>query len=206
MQRWIVFAIAVVCGLALDLGTKSAVFDRLPHPLSTDPIFSWFSLTHAENKGAAFGLFQGQHTFFMVVSIVAFTAVPYFVHSADRRARAVPIVLGLILAGVLGNFWDRIVQGHVRDFIDVHAPPGGALAGFLGPLLGTATWPTFNVADIYITCGAVIMVFLTGREAPAQPAPSPGDPTAPAAAAPDIRQEPATAAVAQVSSEAAPGG
>ena len=62
--------------------------DALPRDRSSYALTSWFAFTHAVNKGAAFGLFQGKHTFFMVVSIVAFTAVPYFVHTADLRLRA----------------------------------------------------------------------------------------------------------------------
>lgn len=168
-MRWILFVIALVLGTALDLGTKEIAFKHLPDYGQTYAVWSWFSFTHAENPGAAFGMFKGQHDFFMVVTVVALVAVPYFVHSAPAKSRAIPIVLGLILAGVIGNFYDRIVFGVVRDFLDVHAPPG-PIYNFLLKTIGRTVWPTFNVADVFITCGAVSMVIFFGRETAPAPA------------------------------------
>jgi len=185
--RWTVFLIALVLGFALDVGTKWWAFEALPNFADTRVVIEgWFSFTHATNRGAAFGLFQGRHTFFMVVSLVAFVAVPYFVHTARRRPVLVAAVLGLILAGVGGNFWDRVVHGFVRDFLDVHTPESGALHDFCERWFGRHVWPTFNVADIFITVGAITMVVFFGREEAADEAadeaPSPGDDEAPRAA------------------------
>lgn len=179
-MRWILFLLALVLGTALDLGTKHVAFERLPAYGQSYPVTSWFAFTHAENPGAAFGMFAGQHDFFMLVTIIAFVAVPYFVHTAPARSRGIPIVLGLILAGVVGNFWDRITFGVVRDFLDVHTPPSGALHDFFMSTLGKTVWPTFNVADVFITCGAAAMVLFFGREdAPA----ATKDPAAPGSGA-----------------------
>lgn len=163
-MRWILFLVALVLGTALDLGTKHVAFEQLPAYGQSHQVTAWFAFTHAENRGAAFGMFQGQHDFFMLVTVVAFVAVPYFVHTAARRSRAIPIVLGLILAGVVGNFWDRITHGFVRDFLDVHTPPSGALHDVFMSTLGRTVWPTFNVADVFITCGAAAMVVFFGRD------------------------------------------
>ena len=181
--RWIAFGAALVLGTALDLWSKGWAFEALPGPGDTRVVVEdWFSFTHATNRGAAFGLFQGQHTFFMVVSLMAFVAVPYFVHTSPRTRKGLLTagVLGLILAGVTGNFWDRVVHGFVRDFLDAHTPPTGSVHDLCERLFGRTVWPTFNVADVFITVGALVMVVFLGREEEPKKSPS----TAPEPAAP----------------------
>ena len=188
-QRWSLMLGAFLIGLLLDLVSKEVAFHYLPEPRDTHRIFSWWSWTHARNKGAAFGMFAGKHTFFMVVTLVAFVAVPYFVNVARERIKLTAVVMGLILAGVAGNFWDRMVFGYVRDFIDWHTPPSGFLYDLTMRFFDTNTWPTFNVADIFITCGAVAAVLFLGQpeevvveDKPPEPASSQG-PETPAAPA-----------------------
>lgn len=202
MRRWVLFYVALVVGTVLDLGTKWWAFEALPHPRSSMPITSWFAFTHATNKGAAFGLFEGQFDFFMLVTLLALVAVPCFVHTAPRRSWGLPIVLGLILSGVIGNFWDRAIHGHVRDFLDVHTPPAGWLHDQCERLLGRTVWPTFNVADVFITGGALLMILVLGKdekkvEAPAktpEPAAVPPAAVPPAEAGPTPATEAAPAA------------
>lgn len=173
--RWALFFVALVMGVALDLVSKHKAFVALPgHGDTTVLIEGWFSFTHAENRGAAFGLFEGRHTLFMIMTVLAFVGVPYFVHTAPARAWGLITTLGLILAGVIGNFWDRVVYGFVRDFLDVHTPPSGTVHDFFQSVFGSTVWPTFNVADVFITCGAVAMVFLWGDGKPT-PADEPQD-------------------------------
>lgn len=185
--RWVVFGLALVSGVGLDLITKIHAFTRLPQVGDSVALTSWFAFTHARNEGAAFGMFQGQHTFFMIVTVVAVVAVPYFVQAARQRVALTSLVMGLILAGVLGNFWDRVVYGYVRDFLDVHTPPSGGLFDLCMRLFDTNVWPTFNVADIFITCGAVSVVLLLGQatEDPAGAPDGGGAPTGEAGAAPE---------------------
>lgn len=162
--RWIVFAHALVLGVALDLVSKEVAFAHLPYPGASEPLNEWFAFTHARNEGAAFGLFQGEHTFFMCVTLLAFVGVPYFIHAARKRVLATATVLGFILAGVIGNFWDRMVFGYVRDFLDVHTPPAGTAHDLFQKITGKTIWPTFNVADMFITGGAFVIFLLLGRE------------------------------------------
>jgi hypothetical protein len=137
----------------------------------------------------------------MVVTLFALVAVPYFVHAAPRRAKLLPVILGLILAGVIGNFADRVIFGIVRDFLDVHTPETGALHDFFRSTTGRTVWPTFNVADMFITGGAIAMVLFFGRggEAAAATPPAPADApaheeTPPAAPAPVVEAEPSAPA------------
>ena len=149
------FALTTVVGLAVDLFTKWWAFHELAiynkdgqFYGSQDPtrfIPGWIHFEVTTNKGAVFGLGQGQRPLFIVVSIAAIGFLTYlFAHSG--RQRFYQFILGLLLAGVLGNMYDRIVFGEVRDMI--HALP---------------RWPRlfpwiFNVADIFLCVGVGLMV------------------------------------------------
>src|SRR5687767_4561812 len=100
LVRWISFVIAAGLGLLLYLGTKEAAgrSAALDKPGSRIVVVEgWFDLVRSENQGAAWGLLWGAHTFFLIVSVVAFLAITYFVHTSPRKAWKGPIVLGLVL-------------------------------------------------------------------------------------------------------------
>jgi signal peptidase II len=177
--RWISYILAGSLGLLLDLGTKNAVWEtkRLDAPGSKIPVIEgWFDLERSINQGAAWGLLWGQHTFFLLISVVAFLAITYFVHTSPKKAWKGPLVLGLVLAGVGGNFFDRAMYGHVRDFLDWHTPDVGSVHDMFEKTFGRTHWPTFNVADIFICIGAGALVILFWKDdkakAPAAPPPA----------------------------------
>lgn len=170
MSRWIAFWITVVIGAAVDLWSKFWAFEQSglvyssSGPRDTIQIIpGWLDLILAKNDGAAFSLFAGQFNFFMVISVVAVFVLVYFTHIAKKHVILVSINLGLILAGVIGNFWDRVVFESVRDFIVVHTPDTGFL--FID---GRHEWPTFNVADIWICVGAGVVAVLNWNEEEAE--------------------------------------
>jgi signal peptidase II len=108
---------------------------------------------HAQNRGAAFSLFQGGGILFLVVSVASVAMVAHFHRSLMARPLWVHLVLGIVLGGTLGNFIDRLRQGYVTDWLSV---------GF-----GDTRFPTFNVADSSITVGIgllVLYLFLSSPE------------------------------------------
>jgi signal peptidase II len=168
--RWVLFLVSAALGLGLDLGSKSWAFE---HPALKPPkpygshlsvIPGWFDIALSENPGAAWGLLYGRHTFFIVISIAAFLAITYFVQTAPKHARLTPVILGLVFAGVAGNFYDRCAGGVVRDFLDAHTPDAGMVHDLVEKLFGRTHWPTFNVADIFICVGAGATVLVFWRE------------------------------------------
>ncbi len=188
-MRWIAFIVAAGLGLLLDLGTKEAAWlsKSLEKPGSKVTVVEgWFDLVRSENQGAAWGLLWGAHTFFLMVSVVAFLAITYFVHTSPRKAWKGPVVLGLVLAGVGGNFFDRAMYGHVRDFLDWHTPDVGSAHDFFEKVFGKTHWPTFNVADIFICIGAAALVVIFWNDEKARKAATP----APAAPAPPAAPQP----------------
>jgi len=138
----------------LDQGTKLIVDRTIPLYRSIPVIEGWFDLTHARNTGAAFGLLAGERravgSFILIVFSLA--AVGFIIHLLRRLVETdTGLILSLtfILAGALGNLIDRVFYGEVIDFLDVY------WNGY--------HWPAFNVADSFITVGAVLCLWFLMR-------------------------------------------
>ena len=126
--------------MALDQVTKYLVVRDIGSHRVIE-VFPFFNLVHVLNRGAAFGSFQGLgNPFFIAVSFVAIGVV-IFLMAAGREN---PLGLSMILGGAAGNLIDRLRFGCVIDFLDVHA--------------GIFHFPTFNVADSFLSIGIVVMV------------------------------------------------
>jgi signal peptidase II len=146
----LIFWPLVAGGLALDLWTKTAVFDWLQRQgRDSFPVINGFlRLVMALNNGAAFGLFRGRPHWLAAVSIIALIMVFAIFLFGGCKQRLMTVALGLFTAGVLGNLYDRIFNdGLVRDFIDVVYWPG-------------RHWPAFNVADSML-CIAVALLIIS---------------------------------------------
>jgi len=135
-----------VIGLTLDLWTKvlAEVHLRGADPIRFIP--GWLHFTYTENRGAVFGIGQGQRPLFLVVSVLAICFLTYLFASSPRQHRSYQFILGMLLAGVIGNMFDRYHYGYVRDMI--HALP---------------RWPNFfpwifNVADSLLCVGVFFMI------------------------------------------------
>ena len=150
------FWAASVAVAAADLITKHFVFERLPEKLSAPIIVvgGFLRIVHSENRGGVFGLGQGSVAW-LVFGVVAGGLVVWFAHRKDAKGLLVQLALGLVLGGAIGNLFDRLSLGYVRDFIDVCYWPG-------------KHWPAFNVADAGICVGAVYLAahafFFTHKE------------------------------------------
>lgn len=152
--RWLWLAGLV---LVLDQVTKLAVIDSLVAYQDVIPLTGFFNLVHVHNTGAAFSLFADQpgwqRGFFIAVALVATAVLTYLLRKPHDHA-LFPAALSLILGGAVGNLVDRVLYGHVIDFLDFH--------------LGTWHWPAFNVADAAITLGAGLLIwdsFRKGKQA-----------------------------------------
>jgi signal peptidase II len=161
---WACLLVPLVIGLAADLLSKEVAFERLnvqwfddaagtPQVRSDayDAIPNYLTFQAHVNYGAVFGIGQGARVLFIVVSLLAIALLGYlFVRSGAQRLYQ--ILVGMLLAGVLGNLYDRAVHGYVRDMI--YALPGwqfSDLAGFL-PAREIFPW-IFNIADSLLCVG-----------------------------------------------------
>jgi signal peptidase II len=129
----------------LDQWTKHLVLRLVaPGGNATPVIPNFFDIVNVTNTGAAFGSFKGNNAFFVALSCIALLVVVFLLVRHRTRDAWRDISLALLLAGILGNLTDRLLHGHVIDFLlfNLHVP-------YADP------WPAFNVADSCI-CIAVI--------------------------------------------------
>ncbi|HEY5174404.1 MAG TPA: signal peptidase II [Terriglobales bacterium] len=147
MRKYFFFIAAAV--LLLDRLAKWSVASNIPLHNSITIIPGCFHLTHVENTGAAFGLFAESTAQWKIGALVSFSVIALLVVSAllwkhSHSLSTTTIGLSLILGGATGNLWDRMMTGHVVDFLDFY--------------VGSYHWPAFNVADSAIVVGAILLV------------------------------------------------
>ena len=140
---WARAALVMAAVIALDQATKALVRSSVAIG-DRDGVFPGVEIVHVRNEGVAFSRFSGGGTVVAVIVGAALLAlVAYFVTHLDKPLVWLPT--GMLLGGALGNVIDRIRDGAVTDFIKL---PG---------------WPAFNVADVAITCGVLVLLYVTER-------------------------------------------
>ena len=155
-----VFVWAALGTVVLDLITKliaEATLLRTPGV----PVFGdWFQLRLVYNQGAAFGLHVGPYSrwIFFTVALIAVFVLVRMSRSSPVGDRFRQLALGLVAGGAVGNLIDRVRSPRgVVDFLDVG--------------VGALRWPTFNVADIAVSCGAIALAVSLWREDARRPEP-----------------------------------
>ena len=138
--------LAVIIGVILDQYTKFLAVSNLK---GQDPfiiIKNVFQLYYLENRGAAFGMLQNQRAFFIFSFVVIIAAIIYLYLKLPLGKRYLPLHFCgvLITAGAIGNMIDRLTLGYVVDF-------------FYFELIN---FPVFNVADIYVVAGVILLAIL----------------------------------------------
>jgi signal peptidase II len=152
VRKWLWLALAII---AIDHLTKFWVSSVLEFQEAV-PVLPFFSLVLVYNTGAAFSFLADaggwQRWFFITVGIVATVIIVRLLKRHAHEPR-LAFSLALVLGGALGNVIDRIVLGHVVDFLYLH--------------YRTFAWPAFNVADSAITVGAALLIWdsLRGKSA-----------------------------------------
>jgi signal peptidase II len=147
-ERMILFIVALLA-IGVDQFSKFLVETNLELFEVYAPIPSleaYFRIFHISNTGATFGLFSGGGTIFRYLAIVVSLGIIYYNQILPGRQPLLRLALGLQMGGALGNMIDRFRIGHVTDFIDI------------GP------WYIFNLADLAVVSGAVILGWLVWQE------------------------------------------
>ena len=150
---WLLVA---ACVLALDQCSKWIVQRDLPLDASR-AVTGFFNIVHIENPGAAFSFLATaagwQRWLFTGLGLGASVLIVWLL-SRHRNRMLFSLALALILGGALGNVADRVVWGHVTDFLDFYVTMGAK----------QWHWPAFNVADSAITIGAGLLLLDEWRE------------------------------------------
>ncbi len=130
--------------IVLDQWTKWLVVKYMEYGENITLINDFLYLTSHRNRGAAFGILQGQMIFFYIITIFVIGAVIYYMRQY-KHSRFVSVTLALILGGAIGNFIDRVLRGEVVDFVNT--------------FIFSYDFPIFNVADASLVVG-VILIFI----------------------------------------------
>lgn len=137
------FAIAALV-VIIDQASKRLAWELLQHRGSVDVIDGVLRFSLSKNTGAVFGILSGSTRILLIVTIISIAALIYFAYRMRYAPAERRIYIGLILGGAFGNLIDRLAAGNVLDFIDMG--------------IGSYRWPTYNVADIAVTIGAVLLI------------------------------------------------
>jgi signal peptidase II len=147
--------------ILLDQFTKWLVNRSISLHDSILLIPGFLKLTNVQNQGAAFGLFadstsQWRAASLILFSVIAMCIVTMLLWRNSHQITMTGLALSLILGGAAGNLWDRMMYGHVVDFLDF--------------FVGSYHWPAFNVADSAIVVGAFVLMgeILFAKPAPAE--------------------------------------
>lgn len=143
----VILMISSLLLISLDQVTKFAVQKTLMGKTGISLIKGVFELQYLENRGSAFGMMQGKRVLFLVMAGLMLVIIPYIysVIPLTRRFLYLRVIAILFLSGAIGNAIDRMVHGYVIDFF----------------YFSLIDFPIFNVADIYVTVAACLLIILT---------------------------------------------
>jgi len=137
------FAVAALV-VILDQSSKRIIWEIYKFDGGTDIFDGVLRITLSKNTGAIMGILSGSKNLLLVITIVSIAALIFFAYRMRYAPVTKRVYLGLIIGGAFGNMIDRIATGEVLDFIDMG--------------IGQYRWPTYNVADIAVTVGAVLLI------------------------------------------------
>jgi len=138
------FWLSILTVLIIDWLSKWWIMGHFVTGQSRPLIDDLLWLTYVQNHGAAFGILAGRGWFFQMAAVVVIVGMVAF-HFIYKPSDRLQLYLGLIAGGALGNLIDRIRFHHVIDFLDLR------------------WWPVFNVADMAIVCGGVLLILFLLR-------------------------------------------
>ena len=127
----------------LDLISKVIVNAFLGLTESITVINNFFYLTNVHNLGAAWSLFSGQRILLIVIGMAALFFIFRWINDFKNNNKNI-WAFSLLISGLLGNLFDRIIYGYVRDFLDFR--------------FGSYNYPVFNLADTFIFCGVILLI------------------------------------------------
>ncbi len=143
---WIISLLVAVIMIVIDQCTKLWAVAKLK-PIGSTPVIDGFlNLTFVENHGVAFGMLHGKKWLILcMVAVIVAILVYYFVKlPKTKEYHYVRGAMTLILAGAVGNVMDRMMRGYVVDFLE----------------FAFVDFPVFNMADIYIVVGVILLAIL----------------------------------------------
>ncbi|MFP4164791.1 MAG: signal peptidase II [Chitinispirillaceae bacterium] len=159
-HKWLLLLVLTVAGFLLDWYTKFLADSKLPHGYPVSVLGDYFQLLLVYNKGAIFGINPRElipsfpvNIFFTVFTVFAIVFLVLYYRALKKNEILMHWGLALVLPGAFGNMYDRIFYADkgVVDFIRIGIPPD-------------TYWFIFNVADVFVTVGVILMLIHFVRE------------------------------------------
>ncbi|MET1013421.1 MAG: signal peptidase II [Paenisporosarcina sp.] len=144
---YIFYLVAIVI-VAIDQWTKWLVVKNMELGERIPLMEPTFALLSHRNRGAAWGMLEGQIWLFSIVTIIVIAGILYYFHKEAKGKPIFQLSLMILLGGAIGNFIDRLFRGEVVDFIDVLIP------------IIKYDFPIFNIADAALTIGVVMVMIV----------------------------------------------
>jgi len=141
--------------IALDQASKGWINARLPlgtygPPGAIPVVRGFFNLVHVGNTGAAWSMLTGRSVLLATLAAATLLAIFVWRRALGLRDRVAQVCFGLLCGGIIGNLVDRLLHGHVIDFLDFH--------------FGSYIYPTFNLADAGICVGVLLYLVHSLRQ------------------------------------------
>ncbi|MFV0274795.1 MAG: signal peptidase II [Bacilli bacterium] len=140
----LIYIISIIVLFLIDFVSKLLTISTIGLHTSINVIGEFFKLNYVQNTGAAFSIFENNVQYISIITLLILTFFIYeFVKSKDRLIK---IGLSIIIVGIIGNLYDRIVYGYVIDMFEFN------IFGYNAPI--------FNIADIFVTVGIIFYTII----------------------------------------------
>lgn len=162
----------MLLGAGVDLATKSWIFNRLGMPGDSDTqwiISGVFGFQTSLNAGALFGMGQGFAAVFAALAFVAMFGLAFWFFVEAWQSRVLTVSFGMILAGIIGNLYDRLGLHSLRwteyyaPSLDLIGQPAYAVRDWILIMIGPYPWPNFNIADPLLLFGVALIAIHAAR-------------------------------------------
>ena len=169
MKSYKILLVSVII-FFIDQVTKIVINKSMQLYQSFTVLGDFFRITYVENTGMAFGIRLGHSSFFTVFAVIASLAIVVYLFKMKGEHFLARFSMAVILGGAFGNLWDRVTRGSVVDFLDVEFfdinIPAFQFLFIDFPGYSLDRWPVFNVADIAISVGMLLLFLFILFEKP----------------------------------------
>ncbi len=145
ITKIVLLILIVISIFSLDLFTKYLIEENIRLDESVKIIKNFFSLTYVRNTGAAFSIFSGKVNLLIVISLVILFYLVYEMY-LYFKVPIFPYFIAVLVGGLTGNLYDRIIYGYVRDFLDFN------IFGY--------KFAIFNISDTFVVLGTFLLIVL----------------------------------------------
>lgn len=147
VKKWILIISSII--LVLDQIIKSVIISFITYQETIHLIPKFLYLTYVKNTGGAWSIFDSNPVFLIIIGLICICCLGFYIYKKNTFNKMEVAYYSLIAGGILGNFVDRIFSSGVIDYI--------------GTIFGSYYFPIFNLADICIVCGAVLLLINSFR-------------------------------------------